>query len=164
MDEYIPGISSNEPCNHLKQVWVSADEKISYCTSCLPASGYKTKTYPNIPPELSAYYESAHIPYEKIPPHNPACTRTLEGLPPVITSLTNGVTYIITDRGEQSLQLSCSVSNDVQKVYWYINDKFISAATPGQKLFFKPDNTTIKISCADDKGRYTNLNIKVKFI
>jgi penicillin-binding protein 1C len=164
IEEYIPGVSSNERCDHLREVYVSADEQFSYCTRCLPASGYKTKTYPNIAPELAAWYDASHIAYEKVPPHNPACTRTLDGAAPVITSLTNGKTYLIADKEEQTLQLSCSVSNDVQKVYWYVNDHFVSASAPGEKVAVKPDGSVLKISCADDKGRYTNINIKVKFI
>ncbi|HVX25431.1 MAG TPA: hypothetical protein VHB70_03760, partial [Parafilimonas sp.] len=163
MDYYIPGVSSNEKCNHLKEVFVSSDEKYSYCTSCLPASGYKEKLFENISPELATFYKMNHIAYQKIPPHNPACTREFNGHAPVITSLNNGMVYIIMDKQQQQLTLSCSASNDVSKVYWYVNDKFLSAANPQQKIFFNPSSSNIKISCADDKGRNTNIEIKVKF-
>ncbi|HVZ96964.1 MAG TPA: penicillin-binding protein 1C [Chitinophagaceae bacterium] len=164
MDYYIPGVSANEKCDHLKQVWISGDEKYSYCTSCLPPAGYKTKFFENISPELASFYKSRHIAFEKIPPHNPACTREFSGRAPIITSLNDGMVYIIMDRQEQQLTLSCSPSNDVSQVYWYVNDKFLSAAKPHQKIFFNPTTPLIKISCADDKGRNTNIEIKVKFV
>jgi penicillin-binding protein 1C len=163
MDYYIPGVSNNERCNHLKEVFISGDEKYSYCTSCLPTTGYKTKYFENIAPELGAYYSANHIAYQKIPPHNSACTRAFNGRAPVITSLGNDMVYIIMDKQQQQLALSCSASNDVSKVYWYVNDKFYSAANPQQKIFFNPASSNIKISCADDKGRNTNIEIKVKF-
>jgi penicillin-binding protein 1C len=164
MDYYIPGISPNERCDHLKEVWLSADGKYSYCTSCLPQSGYKTKMYPNISPELAAYYDANHIAYDKIPPHNPACTRLLDGSAPVINSLSNGLTYLITDKEKQQIQLSCTVSNDVKKVYWYINDKFLTCTNAGEKALFIPSGQKIKISCTDDKGRNTNIEIRLKYI
>jgi penicillin-binding protein 1C len=164
MDYYIPGVSNNEPCDHLKEVWLSADEKYSYCTSCLPPAGYKTKYFQNISPELAAYYSSNHIAYEKIPPHNPACSRAFSGQAPAITSLSNGMVYIVIDKQEQQLALSCSTANDVTKVYWYVNDKFFASGKAAQKLFFNPDVPDIKISCVDDKGRNTNIEIKVKFM
>lgn len=164
MDYYIPGISDNRVCEHLREVAVSPDEKKSYCTSCCPAAGYKMKQYDNISPELTAYYESAHIPYAKIPAHNPECTRTFEGSAPVINSLTNGLTYLIADKEQQQLQLSCTVSNDVQKVYWYINDQYYTSTAAGEKTFFIPRSPAIKISCTDDKGRVANIEIKVKFL
>ncbi|RYE25818.1 MAG: penicillin-binding protein 1C [Sphingobacteriales bacterium] len=163
MDAYIPGISSNHRCSHLKEVYITADEKYSYCTSCMPVNGYKIKTYPNIPPELSVYYEINNIPYTKVPMHNPACNRMFDGQAPVINSLSNGSTYIVADK-QQQLQLSCMVGNDVQQVYWYINDKFYSANAAAEKTFFTPTTPLVKISCTDDKGRTTNLNVKVKYM
>ncbi len=164
MDYYIPGRSSNERCDHLREVWLSADESFSYCTSCLPPSGYKQKTFTNVSAELSAFYDSRHIPYVKIPPHNPECSRMFDGGAPIINSLTNEMTYIITDRGKQQLQLSCTAANDVQQVYWYVNDKFLGNGKVNQKLLFIPADPEIKISCTDDKGRNADIRIKVKFI
>jgi penicillin-binding protein 1C len=164
MDLYIPGISNNGTCEHLKEVCISVDEKKSYCTSCCPVNGYKVKQYDNVSPELAAYYESVHIPYAKIPAHNTECSRLFDGQSPVINSLTNGLTYIITDKEQQQLQLSCTVSNDVQKIYWYINDQFYAVCNAGEKTFFIPHSPNVKISCTDDKGRVANIEVKVKFI
>ena len=164
MDYYIPGVSGNEKCDHLKEVWLSADEKYSYCTSCLPPNGYKTKLLANTSAELAAYYDAGHIAYPKLPPHNPACTRMFQGQPPQITSLTNGMTYLIADKGQQKLQLSCNAGSDVQKVYWYVNDQFYAETKAGEKIFFNAATPVIKISCTDDKGRNTNIQIKVRFI
>ena len=164
MDHYLPGISSTERCQHLKDVFLSADERNSYCTSCLPQTGYKVKPFTNVSPELAAYYESNHIPYDKIPPHNPSCNRLFEGEAPVINILTNNMTYIIADKGKQQLQLSCTASNDVQMVYWYVNDKFLKATEVGQKLLYSPMSPDLKISCTDDKGRNRDIHVKIKFI
>lgn len=163
-DAYLPGISDNRPCNHLKEVYLSADEKYAYCTTCLPATGYKTKSYPDIDPELAVFYESRHIAYDKMPEHNPACNRYFEGKAPLINSLTNDATYLITDKGKQQLQLSCAAGSDVHTVYWYINDKYLGSCAKEEKLFFIPADNVIKISCTDDKGRNTNMEIKIKFI
>ena len=164
MDYYIPGISRNEPCDHLKETWLSADEHYTYCTSCLPPQGYKTLLLPNITSELASYYESSHIDYKKLPPHNPACTRTFTGQAPIINSLTNGATYLIADKEEQKLQLSCTAATDVAKIYWYINNKFFGATASGDKLFFSPTTPKVKISCTDDKGRTASVVVVVKFI
>jgi len=164
MDEYIPGISPSQQCDERREVWLSANEKYCYCTSCLPPAGYKTKWLPNISSELAAYYESIHFPYAKLPPHNPACTRVLDGQSPRINSLTNGMTYIVADKGEQKMQLSCAAANDVQKVYWYVNDRFFAAAPAAQKVFFPATTPDIRITCTDDKGRSSHISIRLRFI
>ena len=164
MDYYIPGVSSCMRCDHLKDTWLSVDEKYVYCASCLPPTGYKNKLLPNISPELAAFYEESHIPYFKLPPHNPLCTRTFPGQAPVITSLTNGMTYLIENKEQQKLQLSCRAAADVQKVYWYINNKFYATTKANEKVFFSATASEMKISCSDDKGRNTDIVVKVKFI
>ena len=164
MDYYIPGVSSNEVCDHLKKVWISSDGKISYCTSCLPANGYITRWYPNISPELAAYYDSQHIPYEKIPPHNPACSRVFGGRSPIITSLNDGMSYYVEKKEAQQLMLGCTAANDVKTVYWYVNNRFLCKCPVTRKMFFTPENAHIKISCTDDKGRNTDIHINVHFI
>jgi penicillin-binding protein 1C len=136
---------------------------MSYCTTCLPQSGYKEKAYEFVAPDLAAYYQSKHIAYTTIPPHNPTCTRSFDGQAPVITSLQNGKEYIIVDKNKQTLLLSCNVANDVAQVYWYVNDYFIGSATAGKSISFTPNATKIKISCTDDKGRNTDINIQVKY-
>jgi penicillin-binding protein 1C len=163
-DAYLPGISDNRPCNHMKEVYLSADERFSYCTTCMPATGYKVKTYPDIDPELASFYDARHIAYDKIPEHNPGCSRYFEGKAPLINSLTADATYLITDKGKQQLQLSCAAGSDVRMVYWYINDKYLGSCSKEEKLFFIPADPVIKISCTDDKGRNTNMDIKIKFI
>lgn len=164
MDSYIPGVSSAAPCMHLKEQYLSADGKFSYCTSCLPANGYITKTYPNIDPDLASFYHSRNINFEAIPEHNQDCNRSFDGIAPRINTLNDGATYLITDKGKQELQLSCAAANDAKMVYWYINDQFIGGVQKNEKMLFIPADRNIKISCTDDKGRSSSIFIKVKFI
>lgn len=164
MDHYIPGVSAQERCDHLRETWLSANERYCYCTTCLPPDGYKTKLLPNISAELATYYDNSKIPYTKTPAHFPGCTRTFTGQAPVITSLTNNMTYIIENKEQQKLQLSCTAANDVKTVYWYINDRFYASSDAKKKIFFSATTPILKISCSDDKGRNTNIEIRVSFI
>lgn len=162
---YLPRISSNAKCQHLKEVAVSADEQISYCTDCLPLTGYKKKLYPNLPPEMLALYTAQNQAFERIPEHNPSCSRAVSGTAPTITSLTDGKEYLIekskSGQAASELLLTCHAANDVRTVYWFLNDKFLRAASPEERIFFTPERGQIKISCSDDKGRNSNIWITV---
>jgi len=162
---YLPRISSNAKCQHLKEVAVSADEQISYCTDCLPSTGYKKKLYPNLPPEMLALYTAQNQAFERIPEHNPSCSRAVGGTAPTITSLTDGKEYLIeknkSGQAASELLLTCHAANDVRTVYWFLNDKFLRAASPEERVFFMPERGQMKISCSDDKGRNTNIWINV---
>jgi penicillin-binding protein 1C len=163
-DPFIPGVSASDKCNHMRQVWTDPMQTICYCSACLPAAGYKTVLMRNTAPEIATWYEASRIAYEKAPPHNPECGHSAEGEPPRITSLTNGMTYLIENREQQTLQLSCATAGDVSAVYWYVNDKLYAKVTPHDKIFFPAECSDIKISCVDDKGRNGEIRIKVKFI
>ena len=164
LDYYIPGVSSTETCDHMQLVYVDQKEKYSYCKTCLPAKGYKEKLYPDYPPEMIAYFELYHIPYQKIPEHNPNCTRVVSDNSLSIEYPVNGTEYLLMKDESHELKLKCSASNDVSQVYWYVNDKYIARSKPDDAVFFKPDDGRLKISCTDDKGRTANVHISVKEI
>jgi penicillin-binding protein 1C len=163
MDYYLPGISSTASCDHRKELFVSADGEMAYCRNCLPESGYRKNFYPNLSGELIAYYQSQAIPYEQLPPHNPQCTRLYTSQAPAITSLTGGLEYILENRDGQ-IALTCNADNEVNEVYWYVNDQFYRAAGVHERLFFTPQPGDVKISCADDKGRHTHVMVKVTYL
>lgn len=164
LDYYIPGVSSTETCDHERLIYVDQNEKYSYCKSCLPAKGYKEKLYPNYPPDMITYFELYHIPYQKVPEHNPSCTRVVSDNALAIQYPVNGTEYLLMKNESHELKLKCSTSNDVSQVYWYVNDKYIAKSKPDEAVFFTPDNGRLKISCTDDKGRTANVHISVKEI
>jgi len=164
VDYYIPGVSSMKVCDHVKVVSVSIDSSITYCTSCRPQTGYIDAEFPNLSSEMITYYESNNVQYLKIPPHNPECERMIRGEAPVITSPINENEYYVDVDEEMQVLLSCHAANDVEKIFWYVNDKFYKAVEPSERIFFEPPEGKVKISCSDDKGRNTDIHIYVKYM
>jgi penicillin-binding protein 1C len=163
-DYFIPLVSSNQTCNNWQEMMISPDEKISYCKSCVPETGYKKKWYKIMEPDMQSWFEDNRIAYAKIPAHNPDCELIFKGNAPAITFPVNGSEYLINRKSPDPLQLVCRTANDVSKVYWYINDKFYKTASAGDKQFFVPQEGPVKISCTDDKGRNRNIVITVKYV
>lgn len=163
VDYYIPNISSAEKCEHLKPVNVSTDEHYSYCNLCLPEGGYKKKLYPNLSPELIDYYQSKGIEFTQIPEHNPKCSRIQESNAPKIISPVHNKEYIVEKEDPAEIALKCNAHNEVKKVFWYINNQFYKEAFANEKIFLKPPEGKVKISCSDDKGRNTDISIFVKY-
>ncbi|WP_338874514.1 penicillin-binding protein 1C [Spirosoma sp. SC4-14] len=163
-DYYIMGVSRYRRCQHRKAVFTNAAGTLSYCAHCKPDSGYVRRSYPNLAPEVVTFYQNRHIPFETIPPHNPACERVFgtSGTKPLITSLNDGSEYYINPKQPAELELSCQAANDVQTVFWYLNNKLYRKASPGEAVFFKPQPGALKISCADDRGRYSDLHVLIK--
>jgi penicillin-binding protein 1C len=161
-DQYIVGISSNKICSHMKWVFTDLEGKIAYCSYCMPEKDFEKRAYPNHPPELIAYQELNHLPYLRLPKHNPLCERVFYEGEPLIVSPNSESEYYIRQDEPQQLQLSSQVANDVEEVHWYINDVTIGKTSPHEALFFSPPLGRVKISCSDDKGRSTSIWITVK--
>jgi len=163
LDYALAGVSSHHRCQHRKAVWTNAARTLSYCAHCLPDTGAVRQLYPQLAPELIAFYESRRIPYQRVPPHNPACTRVFAQQGPQIVSPSNGAAYFVNRKQPARLLLSCQTDNEVKTVYWYLNDRLYRRAAPTEAVFFQPAVGPVKISCADDKGRNTNIQIIVHY-
>lgn len=163
-DYFIPLISSTKTCENRQEIMISADEKISFCRSCSPVSGYKKKWYKITDPDMQAWFAENRIAYDRIPPHNPSCELIFKGAAPVINSPVNGTEYLISKKNPEPIQLIAKTANDVSKIYWYINDKFYKSCHPGEKQFFIPNEGRVKISCTDDKGRNRDIRVTVKLV
>ncbi|MCE7068293.1 penicillin-binding protein 1C [Dyadobacter sp. CY326] len=162
LDYHITGVSAYKKCQHLRWVFTDKFGKISYCTYCIPENGFEKRAYANLAPELIAYNELQKIPYQKIPPHNPACERIFHEGPPLIVSPNDGSEYYLRPDEPQQIQLACQTSNDVQEVFWYINDKLNKKSAPHESVFVSLPLGRVKISCSDDKGRNANIWVTVK--
>ncbi len=81
---------------------------------------------------------------------------------PLITSPNDGSEYFIQTNEPQQIQLSCQTKNDVQEVFWYVNDKLVKRSSPHEAVFISPPVGRVKISCSDDKGRNSDIHIVVK--
>jgi penicillin-binding protein 1C len=163
-DQFIPLVSSTKLCDNRQEMMISPDEKMVYCRDCAPGSGYKKKSYKIIDPGMQEWMLNNHIAFEKLPPHNPVCERIFKGNAPQVTSPANGTEYFLSKKDPEPLQLVCKTSNDVSRVYWYINNKFYKSCTPSEKQFFIPDEGANQISCTDDKGRNRDIKITVKYV
>lgn len=164
MDYFIPLVSATQSCNNIQEVMISAQEKISYCKTCMPDAGYKKKMYKIIAPDIQAYFDERRIAYEKVPAHNPDCEKIFKEGAPAITSPRNGSEYLISKKNPEAIQLTSNTGNDVSKVYWYINNRFYKSGDARTKQFFIPEEGPVKISCTDDKGRNRDIWIQVKYV
>ncbi len=74
VDYYIMGVSRASRCQHQTMIWTNATGTLSYCAHCRPAGNDGTRQavarlYPNLAPEVVAWYAASHRPYAG---HSPA--------------------------------------------------------------------------------------------
>jgi penicillin-binding protein 1C len=163
-DLYIPLVSSSRKCEHIREIWVSSNETVSYCPQCLPPSGAKKKLYKIYPPELISYYNENGIPFETVPPHNANCIASSSAGPPKILNPVDNLEYLIEKDSENRIMLKCAAAGDAARVHWFADNKLIVSAPPGENVFYRPRSEgKIEIKCCDDKGRSSSIIIFVKY-
>ena len=162
-DYYIEDVSSNEKCNHIKEIYVNDSETESYCISCLPEINYKKKAYRNYPPELVLWFKKNGVALETPPKHNPKCEVVERENGLKIISPSAEFEYHLEKNGNQELMLLATSNTDVKEIFWYVNKKYFGKTKLGEKQFFQPQNGMNNILCLDDKGGESSLKIMVKF-
>jgi penicillin-binding protein 1C len=74
------------------------------------------------------------------------------------------ITYIYRDHipaEQQGILLYASVSSGTDKVYWFLNGKLYGKIQPGGKMFLTPIRGKHNLTCSDDNGRSTTIEIEI---
>lgn len=159
-DEYVPLVSSAERCNHMREVYVDALERVSYCAACRKPGSIK-KAYPNLPNALVRFYMEKNIHFERIPPHDVACKankQSSEGLKIVLPQ--EGAEYWL-HKG-QGLPLSCEFAIDSERLSWFVNGLFWGSFHPSEPIGYKPERSgTYEFVVVDNQNRRAMVTVKV---
>lgn len=155
--DYYNHKSAKKICDHMKWIWVSEDEKVSYCTACIPINNVKQIMVNNYDPELVKYYIEQNIAPELPPPHNNLCrslSRNSTELK-MITPTKNSTYYKMADK-EIRILLSAEHDPFVKKLNWFVNGKYYRSVNVDEKLFWSPIPGKYKITVSDDMGNVTH--------
>lgn len=160
-DLFIDRVSDASPCAMCGEFLVSPDGRESYCATCLGDHAYTTVVFPQYPPELLHFWRTRGVRRTMAPPHHPACTRVFAGEGPAILSPSDGMTYYLVAH-DQKLVLQAGSGVDVREHRWYVNDRYLGAKQPGERIFVTLSEGAHTVSCLDDRGRISRVSIAVK--
>ncbi len=160
-DYYSVSRTLTQPCDICREEFVSRDGKTSYCPSCLGSHAYRTATFLEYPAELLNFWQSSGIAYQQVPPHNRLCTRLFGGEGPTIVSPSDQMTYYVVSR-EQKLAFQATSGIEVRSQNWYMDDRYLGRVQTGEKMFVTVGSGGHHITCVDDRGRMTSVQIIVR--
>ena len=162
-DSFIEDVSTYKKCDRIKAHFVSKDLDVEYCPNCLGQNEYIKVPYPILEESLKLWFDRNNIKYYKPPEHNPKCTFRLSNKGPKILSPLQSYDYYLEKESDQKILLQAVSSENVLSQYWYIDNEFYKKSNPGEKVFFRPENNLVNITCTDDKGGTSKIRINVKF-
>jgi penicillin-binding protein 1C len=104
-------------------------------------------------------------PVEDIPGYAPDCGAHGAGGPgPVILSPADGSDYYLRADAPleyQKMLLNASVSNAVNKIFWFIDGQLLISGPPQERVFYYPALGRHKIVCMDDQGSSSVVSVQI---
>ena len=160
-DYFIDKVFYKNKCKHQKKIWTNLNKSMSYCNFCLDKSKAIEVEYINYPAEYTTFLNDNGMPFERIPPHNLACTHQTERHDLRIISPRNNSLYYI-ESGE--LELRASASAQTNWLLWYHNNKLLGKFKANTSVFIKPSVGKNTVSCTDEEGKTVAITFEAKFI
>lgn len=162
LDAFIPGVSTAERCRHQREMYVDKTGLHSYCTTCLPQTGWIRRMELDMPAPVLAYMRENGVALRMPPPHDPQCTRVFEGNLR-ITAPSNGKEYLLEQAIETKLRCMASAESDVSTVYWFLDDVFVTSTPAGSAAFVTPTSGRHVLECVDDRGRRVRCSFTIRY-
>ncbi len=123
------------------------------------------QSFVQLPPRVFSWMESNGAKIDRLPPLLPEWQGLLPGSPPIIRSPSLDCQYRLREGipiGYQKICCEASVSNDVQKVFWFIDGALLGVAKPGERLFYTPKVGRHRVVCQDNLGRSTLFTLVIE--
>ena len=158
---FIPGTSPNAECNHLEVITTSIDGSLSYCSRCAPDHAITQDTIANLSPILLSFLEQNQLVYERAPPHNPTCPGASDDQKPDIYSPNENTEYLL-DTDQPEIPLRAGASKEIAELHWFANDVYLKSSKPNETVFAVLEEGSTKISCVDERGRKSEVLVRVK--
>lgn len=162
---YLPGISPNLPCTVHQIILIDKKTGKRLCSYCRAGRQYQERIVEQWPAEIATWMERNGFPIEKLPEHFPGCTKLAAGERPIIRSPSDNAEFKIrpsVNLKYQKILLDASVSNSIQKIFWFLDGKMIFCGAPTQKVFITPKLGDHHLLCLDEEGRSSEVKFVVK--
>lgn len=160
----IPGVSPHQPCTLHQLVLVDQKTGQRLCSHCRIGRKYSEKIFEHWPAEIASWLTRNGRVIDPIPEHFIHCSKIVTGEGPVIHSPTANTEYKIrpgVNLDYQKILLDASVSNQTQKIFWFLNNRLIYSGVPNRKVFLTPQQGRHTLMCVDDEGRSSEVRIVI---
>lgn len=162
---YIPGVSKISKDNFSKRIFVDKETGDQLIGECIAERPHEARVFTVYPPELTAWWRVHNKPVETIPAVSSYCKDIPTELPPEITSPDEKTPYRVlrgTPSQYQKVQLTARVSEEVETLYWYQDQKLVATATPSKKVFIALEPGQHELVVVDSSGRMDSITYIVE--
>ncbi|MCY3810902.1 MAG: penicillin-binding protein 1C [Gammaproteobacteria bacterium] len=160
---FIPGVSPIKVSTIHRAVAVDVDTGLR---SCRTAADTVQQVFEFWPSNLRTVIRRAGIAIRSPPPWSPECgldETSAVGLSPRIRSPQPALVYHATPTGAKQAEvpLSAVADGDAKALYWFVDDRLVATAAPGDDRFWTPRAGRFTVRVVDDLGRADAVAVQV---
>ncbi len=168
---FIPGVSPIKVSDIYRPVRVSPVTGRRLCPGLSPGQGGPavTEVYEFWPSNLLSLFRQAGLPRRTPPPFAEDCSLTdtaTTGMAPRIRTPQSTVVYSLRPRqlADERIAFQASADADAQKLFWFVDDRFLGSSPPGKALLWQPRPGRYQVRVVDDLGRADGVTIQVDLL
>lgn len=162
---YLVDKSPQKSCTFHRAVWIDLETGYRLPNNHIVEQDLEEETYIQWPPRIATWMlRNGHQVYQ-LPPLASAYQLQVVGEAPVINSPPKDVVYYLrsgVDLEYQKIVFQAAVSNDVQKIYWFVDGQMVGSVAPGESFYYLPQLGEHNLICQDDLGRMTQRRLVIK--
>ena len=160
---FIPGVSPIKASTIHRAVAVDVRTGLR---SCRAGADTVERVFEFWPSNLRTVIRRAGIAIRSPPPWSPECELDETsgiGLPPRIRSPQPALVYHATppDGDQANVPLSAVADADARALYWFVDDRLVATAVPGDDRFWTPRAGRFTVRVVDDLGRADAVAVQV---
>ncbi len=160
---FIPGISPIKVSTIHRAVAVDVDTGLR---SCRADADTVQRVFEFWPSNLRSVIRRAGIAIRSPPPWSPECgldATSAVGLSPRIRSPQPALVYHAAPPGvdQANVPLSAVADGDARALYWFVDDRLVATAAPGDDRFWTPRAGRFTVRVVDDLGRADAVAVQV---
>lgn len=162
---FIPGVSPIRVSDVYRAVRVDTASGLRACS--FDPETTRTEVFEFWPSDILAVFRKAGVAVRRPPTWSEECTidaRANIGAAPRITSPAARLTYNLRlDRAaRERIPLEATTDSDARRLYWFVNDRFVSAVEKDKIAFWQPAPGQYEILAVDDLGRSYSQSVTVR--
>ena len=165
-DLYVKRKSIAKVCSVHKKIAIDNETGFALDRKAKKGKEYTVKVFEVWPVSLQAWFKQHNADYVPPPEYLAVSKKAvdLDKNKPKILSPSNGCEYFVSNMRNlgKDLALAANGSFDTDKLYWFINGKFYSQSGIGERLFWPMDQGRHTITCSDQHGRSSSVEIVVR--
>jgi penicillin-binding protein 1C len=161
---FLYGISPVKRCDMHQKLMLDEKTGLRLTRRCLEGRSHVEKVAVLWPRDIAMWMKKEGYPVEDIPGYAPDCGDQTPGPGPVILSPADRSDYYLRADAPleyQKMLLNASVSNEVSKIFWFIDGQLLVIGPPQERVFYYPTPGKHRIVCMDDRGASVGVSVQV---